>query len=214
MDQNIVDTSVSRVHVGCGPHNIFSGWWNVDIRKFKDVDQAMDVTDVWPWENALDYVYAEHFLEHLRFDQAIKFLGNAGSALRVGGRIRLTTPSLEWVLKSHYSFDDHGDEKTLQQTWGMNRAFHGWGHQFLYSKTMLKSFLTAMGFDQIEFFNYGESNDPELESLEKHGGWRIAAGYPTVWILEAEKTQSELIVDKQFLADANDSFIRYVESGH
>lgn len=208
------DLEVKRVQVGCGPNNIFPDWWNVDIRQFKGIDQVMDVTEPWSWSGHLDYVYAEHFLEHLTFDQAIKFLSHAGKALKVGGKLRLTTPSLEWVLKSHFSFEDHGDEKTLQQTWGVNRAFHGWGHQFLYSKVMLKNLLEAMGFDEVTFFNYGESDDPELMDLERHGGWRIAAGYPTVWVVEAVKSSSNLKVDEKFVADANESYIKYVQSGH
>lgn len=34
---------IRRVHVGCGPNNIFSDWWNVNIRHFKGLDQVMDV---------------------------------------------------------------------------------------------------------------------------------------------------------------------------
>jgi hypothetical protein len=36
----------------------------------------------------------------------VKFLQNAGRALKVGGHIRLSTPGLEWVMSSHYRFAD------------------------------------------------------------------------------------------------------------
>lgn len=40
---------IKRVQVGCGPHNILSDWWNVDIRQFDGIDQEMDVTMPWIW---------------------------------------------------------------------------------------------------------------------------------------------------------------------
>ena len=35
---------IKKVHVGCGPKNIFPDWWNVDIRSFQGIDTVMDVT--------------------------------------------------------------------------------------------------------------------------------------------------------------------------
>ena len=64
---------IKKVQVGCGPHNIMADWWNVDIRPFPGIDQVMDVTKPWPF-NGLEYVYGEHFLEHLSLEGAIAFL--------------------------------------------------------------------------------------------------------------------------------------------
>lgn len=70
----------------------------------------------------------------------------------------------------------------------VNWAFHGWSHQFLYSKVVLNSLLVATGFEQIAFFNYGES---DVADLEMHDSWHIAAGYPTVWVVEALKSSDD-----------------------
>src|SRR5262245_24244666 len=88
-----------RLHVGCGPRNLMAEWWNVDILTFPGVDEVADVTVPWPWHN-LEYVFGEHFLEHLALDDAVKFLTEAAWNLRPGGRIRLSTPGLEWVWQS------------------------------------------------------------------------------------------------------------------
>lgn len=81
---------IKPIQVGCGPKNIFHDWWNVDIRQFAGIDEVNDVTQSWSWKDTLDYVYGEHFLEHLTITQAIDFLVEAGNALHVGGKIRLS----------------------------------------------------------------------------------------------------------------------------
>src|SRR5687767_11395566 len=141
---------IKRVQVGCGPTYLMPAWWNVDIQSYPGIDQVMDVSRPWPWKDALEYVYGEHFLEHLTISQAVNFLVEAGKALQIDGRIRLSTPSLEWVIKTHFSFSS--GEECIGQTWAINRAFKGWGHQFLYSKEMLIRLLSGVGFRNLEFF--------------------------------------------------------------
>lgn len=202
---------IKKLHVGCGPKNILEDWWNVDIRTFKGIDQVMDVTKAWPWANTLNYVYGEHFLEHLNLDDAIKFLTHAGNALQKGGKIRISTPSIEWVLKSHFSFENI--DKQIDQTLIINRAFHGWGHQFLYSRPFLNFLISSLGYDNIQFFNYGESNDDEFKNIERHGGFKMEFGFPTVWIVEATKIgRIDPYID--FLNKIQDQFIKYVKAGH
>ncbi|MGH2474995.1 MAG: class I SAM-dependent methyltransferase, partial [Candidatus Limnocylindrales bacterium] len=148
---------IARLHVGCGPQNLMPGWWNVDIRSFEGIDEVADVTATWPWKR-IDYCYGEHFLEHLTLEQAVAFLGHARDRLRPGGRIRLSTPSLEWVWRTHFRLDGTTAEM-VADTYKANRAFHGWGHQFLYSRPFLERVLTASGLTDIRFYAFGESDD-------------------------------------------------------
>lgn len=200
-----------RVHVGCGPKNILAEWWNVDLRPFPGVDQVLDVTSEWPWKE-LDFVYGEHFLEHLPLDGALRFLKFACKALGADGRIRLSTPALEWVLKTHFSFAEDS-EVAINETFAINRAFHGWGHKFLYSKSHLSSMLEAAGFEEPTFHEYGHSTTETLQGLERHGGYRVVGGYPSVWIVEASPGR-DLNTDTRFLKDCEAKFLRYVASGH
>ena len=204
---------IARLHVGCGPTNLMAEWWNVDIRSFKGVDEVADVTIPWPWRD-LDYVYGEHFLEHLSPDQAAAFLSEARAALRPGGRVRLSTPGLEWVWQTH--LDPNGSaESVVADTYRANRAFHGWGHQFLYSRPFLEHLLTSLGLTDIRFFAYGESDDPNLRGLERHGTPETVAGWPSVWNVEA--TPSARYANEgsaRIAVEIDEEFVRYVRSGH
>jgi predicted SAM-dependent methyltransferase len=205
---------IRRVQVGCGPHHIRPDWWNVDILSFDGIDQVMDVTQPWPWESCLEFVYGEHFLEHLSIGDAIEFLTNAGNALVPGGKIRLSTPSLEWVLTTHYRLDRLDGDK-VGETFAINRAFHGWGHNFLYSKAMLNFALSNMGFEHIEFFEFGISRTEALKNLERHGAWSVAGGFPNTWIVEAERGSEASIEATGFLLEEIETKIaRYVKGGH
>lgn len=162
----------------------------------------------------LDYVYGEHFIEHLELDGAVKFLQNARSGLRVGGAIRLSTPSLEWVLATHFDSKQKDEQKMLSQTFKLNRAFHGWGHKFLYSKIFLEHLLQAVGYKSIKVFSYGVSDDPNLINMERHGGFSMQGDFPSVWIVEAKKESDELVTNNEFISKIEHEYVRFVKSGH
>lgn len=185
-------------------------WWNVDIRRFPGIDQVADVTEPWPWQN-LDYVYGEHFLEHLSLDGAIQFLAQAAAALRAGGRIRLSTPGLEWVWRTHFDASAPAPD-VVAGTYQANRAFYGWGHRFLYSRPMLEHVLQGAGFADLTFHRFGESDDPALRGLERHGGFEVIDTWPNVWIVEA--TPGGTGPSTTLLAEADHELERYRRSGH
>ncbi len=188
-------------------------WWNVDIRPFRGIDEVADVTAPWPWGD-LEYVYGEHFLEHLELDQAVSFLAQARDHLRPGGRIRLSTPGLEWVWRTHFRPDESA-VNVVSDTYRANRAFHGWGHRFLYSRPFLEHLLEATGLSEIQFFAYGESNDPNLRNLERHGSYEIIDTWPNVWNVEATRGVSDASQPPgEFTDEIEREFVRYVRSGH
>jgi hypothetical protein len=202
----------TRVHVGCGPDNLLAGWCNVDIRSFPGVDAVLDVSKPWPFSD-LDYVYGEHFLEHLTLPQAIDFLYEAGRALKPRGRLRLSTPNLRWVLLTHFDHQSQDPVKAVLDTLRTNRAFHGWGHHFLHTRASVELLLSGMGFREIEWCNYGESRDPNLRGLEKHGDFSTASGEPSVIIVEASLSSIRRL-DPERAALIDLEYIQHVAGGH
>lgn len=205
---------IKKVQVGCGPKNILLDWWNVDIRPFPGIDCVMDVTKPWPFDG-LRYVYGEHFLEHLSLEGSVAFMNNAWKSLQPGGLIRLSTPSLEWVLSTHFNLSETDPQKRIDSTFSINRAFHGWGHQFLYSKEFLSTLLNNLGWQNVKFCEYGKSKDPALTGMERHGGYTVANGYPNVWIVEATRpnTRNESQVSS-YQKVLEKSYMSYIRSGH
>jgi predicted SAM-dependent methyltransferase len=173
-----------RLHVGSGRARL-EGWVNIDIQQIPGVDVVADVTQGLQFENA-EAVFAEHFLEHLAIDDAIKFLLESHRVLGPGGWLRLSTPNLDWVWVTHYRLAGSEDEKR-HGALALNRAFHGWRHQFLWNREMLGEALAACGFEPVRWCRYGESALPVFQGIERHETYEDEPDLPHVIIAEASK---------------------------
>jgi predicted SAM-dependent methyltransferase len=156
---------MTKLHLGCGPV-IHKGWVNIDNQKYPGVDKVLDVTKGLPFKDAR-FVFAEHFIEHIAYPAALKLLRDCRRALGDDGVLRLSTPNLDWVWMTHYKLE-MTDEEAIQGCFAMNRAFRGWGHQFLYNERTLRATLAEAGFSRFERVEYGESKHEELRGLERH----------------------------------------------
>jgi predicted SAM-dependent methyltransferase len=190
-------------------------WWNVDLLEFPGIDEVFDATAAWPW-SGLDYVYGEHFLEHLPLDGAFRFACESAVALRPGGVIRLSTPSLEHVWATNFRPDrERGREAAVGETYRVNRSFHGWGHRFLFSRVMLETMLEAAGFADLTFHEQGESGVEALRGLERHPGWEVVDGWPSVWIVEGRATGApHSRASEAMAAEIEAEFARYARTNH
>src|SRR5262249_42754065 len=174
----------TRLHIGCGQEAI-PGWINLDTRTLPGVDRVLDVRLGLPFED-VSAIYAEHFLEHLSLEEGLSFLRECRRALNQGGVLRLSTPNLDWVYATHYRIGpEFSNEKRVHDCLQLNRAFHGWGHQFLYNRETLEAVLRAAGFAETSFHRYGESGIAQLQGLERHQTWEDTPELPHVIIAEA-----------------------------
>ena len=172
-----------RLHIGCGQEAI-PGWVNIDSRELPGVSHVLDVRQGLPFEEAAA-IYAEHFLEHLSIEEGLAFLKDCRRALAPDGVLRLSTPNLDWVYATHYRLrQELSESDRVLDCLRLNRAFHGWGHQFLYNGSMLSAALRACGFGEVRFHRYGESSVEGLRGLERHQTWEDTEELPHVIIVE------------------------------
>lgn len=195
-----VSAAPVRLHVGCGQEAL-TGWVNIDNKALPGVDRVLDVTEGLPFEG-VSAIYAEHFLEHLSLENGLAFLRECRRALKEDGILRLSTPNLDWVYLTHYRCGSWADEdQPLSDCLQLNRAFHGWGHQFLYNRQMLGAALRAAGFDTVRFQCYGESGVEELRGLERHQTWEDTPELPHVIIAEAAGVRAPAPLPERLLAE-------------
>ena len=178
-----------RLHVGCGTE-VIPGWCNIDIQDLPGVDMVLDVTGGFPFSD-VEYIYCEHFIEHLRFDEGFRFLEACNEALSDGGVLRLSTPNLDWVYLTHYTADAADPSTRIANTFMLNRAFYGWGHQFLYNRDLLSAVLDAVGFQNLVECEYGISDRPALDGLERHERYGSTPEHSDILIFEAEKGRAK-----------------------
>jgi predicted SAM-dependent methyltransferase len=137
-----------KLHLGAGPH-IKSGWINYDLNPHvggvkHDLTQPLPHADL-----AVDEVFSEHFIEHINRDQGLALLKECYRTLKIGGKLRITTPNLK-VLTSDYL---NGKIDRWKGGWEpstpcqmMNYGMTSWGHQFTYDPEELLLLFKEAGF--------------------------------------------------------------------
>lgn len=171
-----------RLHVGAGRARL-EGWVNLDVQDLPGVDVVADVTQGLDFAD-VEAIYAEHFLEHLRIDDALAFLVDCHRCLVPGGRLRLSTPNLDWVWLTHYHPESPAEVKRREAI-AANRAFHGWRHRFLWNRELLAAALEAAGFDELAWCRWGESEHEVFRGIERHEAYVDLPELPHVLIAEA-----------------------------
>src|SRR4029453_16465956 len=118
-------------------------------------------------------------------EDGLAFLAECRRGLTPDGGLRLSTPDPDWGMATHYRRPPAPDEDARTDCIRLNRAFHGWGHQFLYNRAMLESAVRSAGFARAKLFRYGDSDAEERKGLERHETWEDTPDLPHVLIVEA-----------------------------
>jgi predicted SAM-dependent methyltransferase len=176
-DSNI---TVKKLHLGCGG-NVLPGWLNTDIVRYHQDVVYLDVTQgAFPFpDNSFDYVYTEHMIEHINYEQGVHMLRQCMRVMKPGARIRITCPDMQFLVdlytKREGITQDYTDWTCAEVVPGVpfshpvfaiNNYVRAWGHQFIYDKESLGKTLDLLGFQDIEEFAIQESDDANLSELE------------------------------------------------
>lgn len=173
-----------RLHLACGPHAL-RGWVNIDNQAYAGIDRLLDLRNGLPFEN-VEFIYAEHFIEHIEYRDALQLLAECRRALAPDGVIRLSTPNLDWVWAFAYQPALwQNAEQEIHDCLVANRAFRAWGHRFLYNRAMLRELLQRAGFADVTFCRYHESAHEALRGIEGHTLYPDTPELPHVLIAEA-----------------------------
>jgi predicted SAM-dependent methyltransferase len=159
-----------KVNVGSGlEHRLGLDWKNLDILRGADI--RADVRKGLPFEDgSVDFIYSEHFIEHVSFDEGRFYFGECHRVLKPGGVVRTATIDLAYALE-RYAQDwsnqtwvrDHSFETACEM---LNAVFYMWQHKFIYDEEALKRSMVKGGFQAIESCHLSRSRHPELVNLE------------------------------------------------
>ena len=177
------DHAPRKLQIGAG-HNLLPGWLNTTLYPFAQGTVFLDARLPFPIPNAqFDYVFSEHVIEHLEFDEAAHLLDEARRILRPGGRLRIATPDLGQIIALYTQPEaeaQHAYIRWIMDTFRpavgeynpahvINQSFHGWRHKFIYDRATLMNALNAAGFVDIRRVQPGCSEDEHLRGIEQHG---------------------------------------------
>jgi predicted SAM-dependent methyltransferase len=177
------DAGPKMLQTGCG-HNILKGWFNTDLNPEHDEVAYLDCTEPFPFDDAVfDYVFTEHQIEHIDYLAGQHMLSECLRVLKPGGKLRIATPNLTNILGLYTPNKTELQQRYLKwsvdrfqkhigivsDTFVINNFFRSWGHKFIYDPPTMTQALASAGFENIQQFSPGQSDDPTLKRMETHG---------------------------------------------
>lgn len=185
---------ITRLQVGCG-QNRLEGWLNADLAAgdiYFNAKRRMPFND-----NSFNFIFFEHFIEHLDKENGFRFLTDCFRVLKTNGIIRITSPDLEKIIDIYYDrnqfvtrqevIDAYGKGSDLEPCELFNDYMHQWGHKFIYDRKMIESTLADIGFDEITFCDCKKSKHKELTNLERHLEKHSFLNPAETFVVEAKK---------------------------
>ena len=172
---------VRRLHLGCSAL-LRPGWFNTDKYPRRIGVAFCDATGRYPFENdAFDYVFTEHMIEHVPYAGGKSLVRECLRVLKPGGKLRIATPDLDRILALrqpttplekeyvHYALGAIPEVVDGQISFFINQFIRAWGHTFIYDRETLSGLMRSAGFIDVTEWRPGESNDPDLTGIERHG---------------------------------------------
>lgn len=174
------------LNIGCGT-DYKDGWINIDNNSddnIEKLDLNWDLRNPLPFaENSVDFIFNEHFFEHLTVEEGQVVMKDLLRVLKPGGVIRIAMPDLEGVVHNYTSVPLDKDPVIKEfkfdfvQTraeW-MNMSFRWWGHKWLYDWEELQRRLKQAGYTKIKRCKLRTSAHAELQKLETRDGSLLIA---------------------------------------
>ena len=171
--------SIRKLQIGAGRVD-YAGWLNTDIDPGPG-ETYLDLTKRFPDPDAsLQYIFGEHVIEHLSYEDGLAMLRECYRVLAPGGTIRLATPNLLKYLQlfrepKTAEVENYLNAKLRWHQWPqtshreltiLNFEMRSFGHQFVYDPGGLSERLEQAGFRRMTEFPPGESDDPQLRGIE------------------------------------------------
>ncbi len=169
-----------KLQIGAGSNHL-DGWLNTDYSQWRVGQIYLNAARPFPLPDAsFDYVFSEHMIEHIPFRAGLEMLRESHRVLRPGGRVRITTPDLAFLIALQR--DERSDLEDRYIDWAsrtftpdlpannlavvLNNYVRDWGHRFIYDAATLRHALSSTGFVDVVAFEGSMSDTPALRGLE------------------------------------------------
>jgi predicted SAM-dependent methyltransferase len=145
----------------------------------------LDITQPLPFaDNAVDWVYAEHLIEHVTFTAGVAWLTEVRRILAPGGVVRITTPDLRKYAESYLNGDGFFKKHRRRMDMALggiapsmpsrgafmfNQLFYVYGHRWIFDEAELRHLFASAGFDAgaVTVHSYRVGGRPDVAGLDQ-----------------------------------------------
>jgi len=170
-----------KIQFGSG-ENILEGWTNL-----QESSLGGDITKPLMFgDGIVDFILAEHVVEHVTHRQAWHFFCECHRVLKSGGVARILVPDVAKIAslaqQDYFDFIRQGAkrwyhearlpwaDKPVTKKEAVQTIIFCHGHQACWTEEMLRAILNSLGF-VTGFATYGNSIFPELQGVDGH--WKM-----------------------------------------
>jgi predicted SAM-dependent methyltransferase len=193
---------IKKLQVGTGK-NFLEGWINSDIDPNSNNKIYLDASKTFPFEEStFNYVFSEHMIEHITYQEGLNMLSECYRILIPGGKIRIATPDLQFLFEIYKSNKSKLQNEYIKwslkksniscvtdfsDTFVINNFFRTWDHKFIYDEKALRYIFAKIGFTNIRKCHLNESDDEQLQGLENKS--RMPSGFLELETIVLEGTK-------------------------
>jgi predicted SAM-dependent methyltransferase len=174
---SLLKRSQVKLNIGSGT-DYKKGWINIDNNSDENIEKLdlnWDLRNPLPFPaDSVDFIFNEHFIEHLSVEDALRAIQDFMRILKPGGVLRIAMPDLETAVKNYQ--DKNWRKKDFIKRFNMefvktpaellNMNFRWWGHKWLYDWEELERRLGDAGCTKIKRAKLGKSRHRPLRNLE------------------------------------------------
>ncbi len=162
-----------NLHLGCG-HTLLPNWLNIDLNHVADLKADLS-KDLVFFDDSVDYIYSQHFLEHIELHEAIRLLRECYRVLKVGQVMRICIPDISVLLSivTDENWQERRPEWTGKADFASPIELLNYGmyyickHKYMYNYEELKRVaLQAAPWTKIVKCEHGASDHYHLRNLE------------------------------------------------
>lgn len=205
------------LHLGAG-RNVLPGWLNTDYLGHCPACLRLDVRKRFPFgDESFEYVFSEHMIEHVSYDDGMHMLSECRRVLKPGGILRVETPDLCKIVSVYEEPLDQerleylrfhagvvkGHDVCASPCIAVNNAMRHWGHRFVYDEETLRHVFSLAGFDSVERVEVGRSSHEALNGL-RNREWLETNEFETLALEATRSTTSRSNVGESRKREGSD----------
>ena len=139
-----------QLHLGCGNIRL-PGFINIDCRYQHAVDKVDNIRYLRSYSNeSIDFIYCAGVLEHFNRHEYIHVLERWFELLKNGGKLRLSVPDFDAIIKRYQKTKDLND--LMGMLYG-GQDYADNFHHYIWTFNTLKNDLIKVGFKTVYQYN-------------------------------------------------------------
>lgn len=180
----------TKLNIGCAWTMFHNGWTNIDeidgtpfANPFRynfvrqNIKDGLFSSPGVPYSTGIaDLIFTSHMLEHLTYEEGLRFLRECRRVIRPSGAMRIVVPDIYCLGKHFYSENEYGDPKAFDEVnEGCAKSSSGaaklWsligeGHKAFYDERTLEYQLREAGWNPIPT-SHRKTGVPQVEQILK-----------------------------------------------